>query len=737
VFRLAMIGVSSSGEESAILYPSPHSIPRGQPFVSLHTLARNLLTIAVNNKTRVRDILRVGCSECRIAQDKLFGVAIRVPSEGVGCDSPRNEYLFLEPDQFLHKYIGKQSRFRFGGRKEETKRLSLYLRVATYVNDIRYITCSRTKEEYYTQLRENLLDQWMGKYSVSQERCWEMAILALRADKGDNVGGYFKAEQYFPLWLIEQYGHEFIKKAMNAALVDLSHLSKMEAIEMFCQEAARPPYALNTHVYGMRRHECDTVDRALLAISPVGVSIYAVGEGGDKVLLSSLQWAKICRLSFNRRKISITSLHSSTTSLFAENEAKTRYILSLCRTVHQTLLKYNLNRFPRIIEEEKNIDEAISASTSGAHSEIDRREVQDEEIEEIEEEINSELATRKGGKRSITKRSNLVISTSPHENPLQSHSPPPSPPSHPSPVSSTSCSPHQFIAPPPSYPLYSLPGPSTVSPIPTVPPGSEVYISPRYSNVHSSESLASEGSGRVGMGGGIDSKTHSISLSLHDFHLNSLVNSSPRGNTVLSCDPSMGGPRLSSNSESRIDSLEGVTHSNLRDIYSAPVEVPSPSLHLSSHRPSSISRVQSMPPHQTQCFFSSPIPLSSHRDPPPYDKATAALQRAHLAETEDTPLAAYPLPSVLSSSAPPSQSINSLTIEELRRFPLMENIFREFCDPFPSVPRVTRYEPHEVLLSVPLNDLPRPSPQISTDLNESLYAMPPPPPYPLTTNLVK
>lgn len=244
------------------------------------------------------------------------------------------------------------------------------------------------------------------------------------------------------------------------------------------------------------------------------------------------------------------------------------------------------------------------------------------------------------------------------------------------------------------------------------------------------------------MEGGMDSKTHAISLSLHDFHLNSVGNAPSRGNVVLATRSSMGGPRLSSNSESRIDSLEGVTHSDLRAIYSPQIQMPSSSSQVPSLRPSSIARVQSMPPHQSQHLYSSPIPISSHRDPPPYDKATAALQRAHfsVAETEDTQ-ASYPLPSVLSSSssssAPSSQPITALTIEELRRFPLMENIFREFNDPFTAVTRLTRYEPHEALLAVPHNDLPRPSPQLSADLSESLYAMPPPPPYPISSSLVK
>lgn len=77
----------------------------------------------------------------------------------------------------------------------------------------------------------------------------------------------------------------------------------------------------------------------------------------------------------------------------------------------------------------------------------------------------------------------------------------------------------------------------------------------------------------------------------------------------------MGDPRLSSNSESRIDSLEGVTHSDLRAIYSpqlmvgiiqlfiyiiSPIQIPSTSSNVPSLRPSSIARVQSMPPHQSQ-----------------------------------------------------------------------------------------------------------------------------------------
>lgn len=55
------------------------------------------------------------------------------------------------------------------------------------------------------------------------------------------------------------------------------------------------------------------------------------------------------------------------------------------------------------------------------------------------------------------------------------------------------------------------------------------------------------------------------------------------------------------------------------------------------------------------------------------------------------------------SSIPLSIPINPLSYQ---------NIFRELNDPYTGVTRLTRYEPHEALLAVSHNDLPRPSTQM-------------------------
>ena len=66
------------------------------------------------------------CGEIlEIAEDKLFGLALRQPTEGIGLlylafqwqtfllgnDQPRHEYFFLDPAQKIVKYAPKQPRF--------------------------------------------------------------------------------------------------------------------------------------------------------------------------------------------------------------------------------------------------------------------------------------------------------------------------------------------------------------------------------------------------------------------------------------------------------------------------------------------------------------------------------------------------------------------------------------------------------------------------------------------------
>jgi len=65
-----------------------------------------------------------------------------------------------------------------------------------------------TRLQYYLQLRDNLLH---FNQSVSEEKCFLLAGLALQADFGNfdherHVGAYFDPREFFPAWVSQFFG---------------------------------------------------------------------------------------------------------------------------------------------------------------------------------------------------------------------------------------------------------------------------------------------------------------------------------------------------------------------------------------------------------------------------------------------------------------------------------------------------------------------------------------------------
>ncbi|VDM57479.1 unnamed protein product [Angiostrongylus costaricensis] len=369
---------SSSNSGPAVVSPSIHSVRPGQMYVTVQTLTKENLVIV--QKTKVHDVLWKCGEILEIAEDKLFGLAVRQPTEGIGGDQPRHEYFFLDPAQKIVKYAPKQPRFsQWHNRTTENRPLLvLYFRVRVYIDQVRLLTCPKALEHYYLQLKDNFFDQWASRHSVSEERCWEMAALALKVDKGDNPGGYFRAEQYFPIWVIDVRGLEYVRKYMPAATEDLKEMSRKDAMMKFAFEASRSPFALNCHLYGLRRHKMDTVDNAVLGINAKGIEMCDIGEDGERIPLRALPWNRVTRLSFDRKKLTIVGADGTKMCLYAQSENKARYLLELCRAVHQTLLVLSHQNgkvapLPQLFHE-KSVDRVSTSSnaTSTANADHDR-----------------------------------------------------------------------------------------------------------------------------------------------------------------------------------------------------------------------------------------------------------------------------------------------------------------------------------------------------------------------------
>lgn len=59
-------------------------------------------------KCRVEDAYLCCCAYLGFDEERLFGLAVRTPSEGIGGDRPRNEFFFLDPNRKIAKYAPKQ-----------------------------------------------------------------------------------------------------------------------------------------------------------------------------------------------------------------------------------------------------------------------------------------------------------------------------------------------------------------------------------------------------------------------------------------------------------------------------------------------------------------------------------------------------------------------------------------------------------------------------------------------------
>ncbi|CAB3398055.1 unnamed protein product [Caenorhabditis bovis] len=365
---------SSSSFADPEVFTSTQHIKPGQQFVSVQTLTKETFHIAVNAKTKVHDVLWKCGEILSLSEDKLFGLAFRQPTEGIGGDQPRHEYYFLDPSAKIMKYAHKQPRFSNWHNKSTENRaiLVLYFRVRVYIDQVGLLTCPKAREHYYLQLKDNFLDHWAGRNSVSEERCWYMAALALITDKGTEYLGYFRAEHYFPLWVINERGLEYIRNNLRAACEDIINEGKEKAMEKFMIEAGRSPFALNCHLYGLRRHKMDATDNAVLGINAKGIEMCDIGEYGDRIPLRSLQWNKVTRLSFDRKKLTIIGADGTKMSLYAHTESKAKYLLELCRAVHQTLLVmshlYARMAPPPKPYQEMSVDGTSTSSTSGIGS---------------------------------------------------------------------------------------------------------------------------------------------------------------------------------------------------------------------------------------------------------------------------------------------------------------------------------------------------------------------------------
>ena len=236
--------------------------------------------------------------------------------------------------------------------------------------------------------------------ALSEERAFLLASYALQADYGNYTGAlqgsehYFTPGHYFPAWVVDRLGVEYISRHLPTLHLDHAGMSKSEAQSMYIKEASDAMAPHNFHLYpltvkkggggGGGGHGTPLVSGVMttttangggavpvwLAITISGIAIYGEeisGRGGNhnsstisttsaadhssssrsqlpqpaiaalKTRISFFPWSDIGKLSFEKKKFEIRSTGPQGRKFVyhSASEEISRHLLWFSRASHQ------------------------------------------------------------------------------------------------------------------------------------------------------------------------------------------------------------------------------------------------------------------------------------------------------------------------------------------------------------------------------------------------------------------
>ncbi|XP_067226404.1 FERM domain-containing protein 6 [Chanodichthys erythropterus] len=185
--------------------------------------------MTVGLKDRGQDVFNQLSELLGISDLYLFGLSV---AYSVHSFSPDNQPLFLDLEQKLSLYLPKS--WRKNTSKEE---VVLSLKVQYFVENVQLILNSEARLLYYAELKGRVL---RSECFEQEGLYFQLAAYALQADLGDyeeRNSAYFSPLGFFPFWIIQKRGNDYILEHTPTLHRELKGMSSSEAALLFMQEA--------------------------------------------------------------------------------------------------------------------------------------------------------------------------------------------------------------------------------------------------------------------------------------------------------------------------------------------------------------------------------------------------------------------------------------------------------------------------------------------------------------------
>ncbi|KAL1264564.1 hypothetical protein QQF64_004919 [Cirrhinus molitorella] len=251
------------------------------------------LSMTVGLKDRGLDVFIQLSELLGISDLHLFGLSI--------LDG--NQPLFLDLEERLSLYLPKSWR-----KNTSKEKAILSLKVQYFVENVQLILNSKARQLYYAELKGKVL---RSECFEQEGLYFQLAAYALQTDLGDceeQNFAYFSPQGFFPFWIVQKHGKDYILKHTPALHRELKGMSSSEAALLFIQEAFTLSDVPLT-IYRLFKEKNKPQGCVLMGVASTGLQISEM-LNGQQQFVYDLPWPSIHSITFQGNKFEIrTGLH--------------------------------------------------------------------------------------------------------------------------------------------------------------------------------------------------------------------------------------------------------------------------------------------------------------------------------------------------------------------------------------------------------------------------------------------
>ncbi|XP_056324981.1 FERM domain-containing protein 6 [Danio aesculapii] len=325
------------------------------------------LSLTVGVKDRGQEVFNQLSELLGISELHLFGLSV----------VKDNQPLFLDLEKKLSLYLPKSWK-----KNSAKEKVILSLRVQYFVENAQLIVNREARQLYYAELKGRVL---RSECFEQEGLYFQLVAYALQADLGnyqDQKFQYFSPLAYFPLWIVQKHGKDYILEHTPTLHKELKGMPSSEAALLFLQDVFTL-IDVPVTIYRLFKGKRKTQNCVILGLTLKGLQISEM-LNGEHQFLYNLPWSTIHSISYQGRKFEIRAevLFEKSLRLFSCSILHAKHLLQHISNSHRMHLNTK-----RLIAQSKHTITLPCTTYGGRHREMYITDGADLDMEDSDDEL--------------------------------------------------------------------------------------------------------------------------------------------------------------------------------------------------------------------------------------------------------------------------------------------------------------------------------------------------------------